>query len=157
MKHNRKPVIYVSGPLTLGDPILNTREALLDAEEIIAEGGIPIVPHMTILWHLLAPHDWQYWMDYDFGILKVVDATYRRPGKSNGGDLEVADTKEQGKPVFFDKESRKCWIEAWNLASRLEAEIEELEYLANVHDSFTTDLDKKRSELEQAILILEAA
>lgn len=118
MRFNRKPVIYVSGPLSTGDPILNTRKAVKEAEVIIEMGGIPIVPHTTIAWHMISPHEWQYWIDYDLELLNVCDALYRIPGESKGAELEVARMRELGKPVFDDPTNDMTdlvlWIMDWN-------------------------------------------
>ena len=118
MKHNRKPVVYVSGPLSLGDPILNTRRAVKEAEVIIEMGGVPIVPHVSISWQMISPHDWDYWISYDLDLLNVCDAIYRIPGESKGADLETARMSTLGKPVFADPTNDMTalvmWIQEWN-------------------------------------------
>lgn len=118
MRFNRKPVIYVSGPLSLGDPVINTRRAVKEAEVIREMGGVPIVPHMTIAWHLASPHEYDYWISYDLDLLNVCDAIYRIPGESKGADLEVARMRELGKPVFDDPDNHMTclvlWIQSWN-------------------------------------------
>ena len=43
--------IYVAAAYTKPDPILNTHKAFHCANEILRLGGIPIIPHLTLLWH----------------------------------------------------------------------------------------------------------
>ena len=50
----RRPRIYVAGPYTLGDSVLNVRAAILVADELWQLGYAPFIPHETMLWHLVA-------------------------------------------------------------------------------------------------------
>ena len=50
-------LVYISGPITLGDTIQNVRTALDYAEEVVRCGHTPIVPHLSVFWHYLHPHE----------------------------------------------------------------------------------------------------
>lgn len=92
--------VYVAGPYTLGDPVLNVRAACAAAEEIVRVGHTPFVPHLSHLWHLISPKPWEYWMDYDKAWLDKCDVVVRLPGESRGADLECARATSSGIPVM---------------------------------------------------------
>ena len=60
--HLRTKYIYLCGPYTLGDPVLNVRAMVAAAEAVVAAGHIPFVPLLDHLWHLASPHPWEYWI-----------------------------------------------------------------------------------------------
>lgn len=113
-----KPVIYIAGPYTMPDPAVNVREACLVAESIVGMGGMPMVPVLMHLWHLISPHGWQYWMNIDLALLEKADGLYRMAGESKGADMEVLQAHKLGVPVF-DKLSivgqwiRSGWPRKW--------------------------------------------
>ncbi len=92
-------VIYIAGPYTHPDPIVNTRAAVLAGEAVLAAGAIPVVPHLSMLWHLVSPHDVDWWYNYDLQLLARCDALLRLPGASTGADREVVEALKQSKPV----------------------------------------------------------
>ena len=92
--------VYIIAPYTHGDPVLNVRTAIQAAESLVTLGFVPFIPLLTHLWHLVSPHEYEYWMNYDFGWLIKCDAVLRLPGFSPGGDREEALAKELGIPVF---------------------------------------------------------
>lgn len=94
--------IFISGPYTNPDPVINTRNAILVAEQIIEKGHIPFIPHLNHLWHLVSPHNIDYWYGYDLDWLDVCDAILRLPGDSPGADTEVEYAISKGKKVFYD-------------------------------------------------------
>ncbi len=96
--------IYVAGPYTKDDPAVNTRNAILVGEEIVKMGHIPFIPHLTHFWHIIFPHEYQYWMDMDEKWLLRCDALFRMPGNSSGADIEVKKAKERGMPVYYSLE-----------------------------------------------------
>jgi len=93
-------IIYIIGPYTKGDTVINVRIAILAAEEILAKGHIPYIPHLTHFWHLLFPKPHQFWLDYDKNFIPFCDAAYRIPGESSGGDSEERDFIADGKPIY---------------------------------------------------------
>lgn len=81
--------IYVAGPYTKGDVAENVRNAIMVGNNLRALGHTPFIPHLTHFWHMIYPHDYQYWMDLDIEWLLECDAVFRIPGESKGADLEV--------------------------------------------------------------------
>ena len=107
-----KPMkIYVAGPYSRGDTIMNVRGAILAAEEIIKKGHVPYIPHLTAFWHLVAPHEYKFWLEYDFEWLDTCDALYRIPGESAGAELEVDFMRNLGRPVYEKLEDIPVWDE----------------------------------------------
>ncbi len=94
-------LVYIAGPYTLPDPVQNTHRTITVADELIFDGFIPYIPHLTLLWHLVSPRNVQFWYDYDYHMLKRCDALLRIEGESVGADKEVAWAKELGIPVFY--------------------------------------------------------
>lgn len=93
--------IYVAGPYTKGDVILNIRNAVYAGNFIAHRGHIPFIPHLTAFWHILTPHESiEFWYDYDLEWLKMCDALYRIEGESEGADREVDVAKSMGLPVY---------------------------------------------------------
>lgn len=92
--------VYVSGPYSGGDAVMNVRAAVMAAEDIAEAGGFPFVPHLSHLWHIIAPHPWEFWIKQDMEWVERCDAFYRIVGQSAGADLEEARARELGKPVF---------------------------------------------------------
>ena len=93
--------IYIGGPYSKGDTVLNVRNAVMAAEQVLRRGHIPYIPHLTMLWHFISPHEYQFWLDYDIEWLRLCDALLRLPGESSGADKEVALSEGLGKPVYY--------------------------------------------------------
>mgnify|MGYP001591394878 CR=1 FL=1 len=92
--------VYVAGPYTNGDSVLNVRAVCAAAERIIAAGHVPFVPHLYHLWHLIAPKEYQYWLDLDRAWLRKCEVMVRLPGHSPGADKEAEWAKEEGIAVI---------------------------------------------------------
>jgi len=97
-------LIYIAAPYTLFDPVQNTHRVIIVADELIFDGFIPYIPHLTLLWHLVSPRNAQFWYDYDYHLLKRCDAVLRILGDSVGADKEVELAKEWRIPVFYSIE-----------------------------------------------------
>ena len=93
--------IYIAGPYTNGDPVLNVRKAIEAGEQLIELGYTPFIPHLSHLWHLINPHEYDYWIKYDREWLERCDALLRLPGYSDGADDEESYAISLGKPVFY--------------------------------------------------------
>lgn len=93
--------IYIAGPYTRPDPILNTREAIKAAEALIDLGHIPYVPHLTMLWHLVSPHPIEFWYEYDKMWILDCNAVLRLPGASVGADSEVEAARIADLPIYY--------------------------------------------------------
>ena len=110
MEFHKRKLVYVAGPYTRPDPIENTHETILLAERLMRQETITaFVPHLTLLWHIVVPHDAEHWYAFDMAVLNRCDAVYRREGASTGADREVAFAIERLIPVFEDEESILQW------------------------------------------------
>jgi len=101
--------VYVSGPYTKGDTAINTKTAIDVCDKLLELGFAPFCPHLTHFWHIIHPHPWQTWMDYDMEFVKVCQCMLRIPGESKGGeskggDMEVARARALLVPVYFSIE-----------------------------------------------------
>lgn len=85
-----RPLLYVAGPYIRPDPVENTHRAIRVGEAIYdLTNWVPIVPHVTMLWHLVSPHEVDYWYEYDLHVLRRCQAVVRLPGASTGADREM--------------------------------------------------------------------
>lgn len=93
--------IYIAGPYTKPNPEWNTRFAIYTGDYVASLGHTVFIPHLTHYWHLVKPHEYEFWMKQDFEWLKMCDALLRIPGESAGADREVQLAKELGMPVYY--------------------------------------------------------
>lgn len=93
--------VYVAGPYSKGDVVLNVRNAVAAADSLLAAGHTPFIPHLTHFWHLVSPKSYEEWLHYDFKWVECCDALVRLPGDSPGADREVAYSKSLGIPVYL--------------------------------------------------------
>src|SRR5574343_1730456 len=93
-------MIYVAGPYTKPDPLENTRKAIDAWNTLVEAGAVPIVPHLTLLTHLVYPKSVEFWYEYDLHLLARCDYLLRLPGESAGADREVEFAKRAGIPIF---------------------------------------------------------
>lgn len=94
------PYVYISGPYSHPDPVANTHTAIAIADQLALAGFRVYVPHLTMLWHLLHPHDIEFWYEHDLAWLALCDALLRIPGESTGADGEVLYAERHGILVF---------------------------------------------------------
>ena len=108
--HVDRVLCYTAGPYVHPDCVENTNKTIHVAEELEATGLITAyVPHLSLLWHLVVPHDADFWYDYDLSILNRCDCLYRIPGKSSGADNEEAFATEHKIPIFSDLDELVGW------------------------------------------------
>ena len=93
--------IFIAGPYTTGDVASNVREAIEIADVLLSQDVIPFIPHLAHFWHLLCPHEYTVWTEYDIEWLKVCDGLLRMPGDSPGAENEIEKAKEFGIPVYY--------------------------------------------------------
>lgn len=93
--------VYIAGPITHGDRTLNLRTAILAADVVWRAKHFVFVPHLNDTYHLVAPHDYESWLAFDFAWLAKCDVLVRLPGISPGADREVVFATEHGIPVFY--------------------------------------------------------
>ena len=101
--------VYIAGPYTKGDVVINTRKAITMGEVLASYGFVPYIPHLTFFWHLVHPHEADFWYEYDFHWLDCCDCLIRIPGESEGADREMHRMINAGKPVFLDLVSLVEW------------------------------------------------
>ena len=94
--------IYIAGPYAHPDPVENSRKAIMAAESLVKMGHTPFVPHLTLMWHLVAPHDVEFWYRYDLIWLYHCEGVLRLPGKSKGADNEVEFAIAEDIPVYYN-------------------------------------------------------
>lgn len=93
--------VYVAGPYSQGDVAVNVREAIYAGNHIAHRGHIPFIPHLTHFWHMIAPHEYKFWLEQDMEWLKACDVVLRLPGESSGADKEVKYAQEHGMEVYY--------------------------------------------------------
>lgn len=84
-----KLAVYIAGPYTKGDVVMNIRKAVEAADVLANVGCAPFIPHLSHLWHTISPHDYEFWLDQDMQWLERCDVLLRLPGESAGADREV--------------------------------------------------------------------
>jgi Domain of unknown function (DUF4406) len=105
-----RPLVYVAGPYVRPDPVDNTNKTIKFADRLHRTGKVTcVVPHLTLLWHVVAPHEPDYWYDLDLATLARCDALFRLPGDSTGADREVEFAGERGIPVFYSETDLLYW------------------------------------------------
>lgn len=111
--HVDRPLCYVAGPYVFPDPVENTNLTINLADRLDASGVLTAcVPHLSLLWHIVCPHDADFWYDYDLALLHRCDCLLRIPGKSTGADNEVAFAEAHSIPVFYDVDELIEWASA---------------------------------------------
>jgi hypothetical protein len=96
--------VYVAGPYTKPDPVINTKAAVEAGDHLLRLGYVPFIPHLTLMWHMLRPHEYQDWLDYDNEWVKLCNAVLRLPGESSGADGEEELARALEIPVFYSIE-----------------------------------------------------
>lgn len=106
-KWAKQPLIYLAGPYTRPDPVQNTSHAITVAKflEDMYDVAV-IVPHLSLLSHLVHPRDIDHWYAYDLQILHRCDALVRMPGDSTGADMEVSFAIAANIPVFMTDDKK---------------------------------------------------
>ena len=107
-----RPLVYLAGPYTNPDPVHNTHNTIKHATRLYESGlYVPVVPHLSLLWHLVEPRPIDFWYQYDLAILARCDAVYRLQGPSVGADAEVKAAIAAHIPVFY--EPHEELLEEW--------------------------------------------
>lgn len=93
-------IVYISSPYSKGDISENIRRVCLAGDEILKKGHTPLIPHLSLIWHLISPKSWDIWLEIDLTLLSVCDALLRLDGDSTGADLEVKEAERLCLPVY---------------------------------------------------------
>jgi nucleoside 2-deoxyribosyltransferase len=94
------PMVYVAAPYTQPDPVQNTHAVIKIADALLDAGFTPLIPHLTLAWHLVSPKPYSTWLTYDRHLLARCDVLLRVPGYSHGATQECAFADEMGIPVI---------------------------------------------------------
>ena len=117
-----RPMIYVAGPISKGDMSTNIRTALETARKLWDMGYVPFVPQLSFFWHTIFPQDAEervhvkrdgslnFWMAYDFEIIRRCEVLFRLPGQSTGADMEELKCLEWDIPIVRSLDEAKEWI-----------------------------------------------
>lgn len=96
-----RPLIYIAGPYTNPDPVENTHDTIKVADRLVDSGKVtPVVPHVSLLWHLVTPRPAEFWYEYDYALLVKCDGVLWLPGESSGARAEVELAQSLQIPVF---------------------------------------------------------
>jgi hypothetical protein len=96
--------IYIAGPLhTSGNPDRNVRKAIMVADQVVACGHVPFIPHLNVLWNMVTEVEYrtEQWLSYDKAWLLQCHLVIRLPGDFLGADEEVGWATKLGLPVLY--------------------------------------------------------
>jgi len=94
------PLIYIAAPYTQPDPVQNTHTVIRIADALLDAGFTPLIPHLTLAWHLVSPKPYASWLAYDRHLLARCDVLLRVPGYSHGATQECTFADELAIPVL---------------------------------------------------------
>ncbi len=92
--------IYLAGPYSNGDNIVNVRNIIDAADQLALAGYAVYVPHLNFAWHLVHPHGWEFWIKHDLEWLPTCDYLVRLPGDSPGCEIELRKARDLKIPLI---------------------------------------------------------
>jgi len=105
----RRLRVYISGPITKGDRVVNFAQACKAQQRLILHGFAPLNPMLT----MMHPAAWSIshddWIAVDLPWVEAADAVLRLPGKSSGADQECSCAMECAIPIFRTIAELLCW------------------------------------------------
>lgn len=112
----KRPLLYIAGPYTNPDPVINTHFAAKFASAIFERTEwVPVLPHPTLVWHMVTPRPIDFWYDLDLHHMVRCDAVTRLPGASSGADNELRVAAEEGMTIVpfesFSEEIQAAWLD----------------------------------------------
>ncbi len=96
--------VYVAGPITQGDTLLNIRNGIKAGTALVRCGYVPYIPFNDFIQYMLDPEvlDYETILKQDLAWIERCDALLRLPGESPGADREVAHAIKHGLLVTTD-------------------------------------------------------
>lgn len=76
----RPTIVYLAGPYSKGDVMMNMRAAMNTARTLMDRGFVVFLPHLSGFQHLVDPRPYDDWLDYDYKVILCCDVLYRMPG-----------------------------------------------------------------------------
>lgn len=113
----KRKLVYVAGPYTHPDPVENTHRAAKVAMAIYEHSDmVPMVPHLSLLWHAICPRTADFWYEIDLDQMAHCQAIVRLPGSSTGADREMEVAADMGLEVIdfhsLPLSARQAWLTA---------------------------------------------
>jgi hypothetical protein len=102
---NKRTLVFISSPYTLGDVAVNVRRQIDIKAELEQAGFLVFAPLMSHFEHLIHPREYNKWLDIDFQWILRSDCILRLDGVSAGSDLECKFALDNGIMVFYSKQS----------------------------------------------------
>lgn len=96
--------VYIASPYSIGDVAVNVRESLLMADKLESLGYMVYAPLLSHFRHMIAPHEYEYWLERDKEWLLKCDCVLRMPGQSMGANTECWFANDNNIPVFLSIE-----------------------------------------------------
>lgn len=123
----RDILVYIAGPISKGNLYENIKQACAAGIALMKARIAVIVPHLTCYmghrlvaaWNAMgavpevlpAGTAHEDWYNMDLVIVRRCCAVLRLPGESTGADLEVAEARKHGIPVFGSVAEVIAWSE----------------------------------------------
>jgi len=101
-----RKLIYLAGPMALGNMADNIGKAWTAAERLRDAGFTPITPQDNFFGSIVGKRrSHAEWLDIDKPLVLASAAVLRLPGESKGADMEVEWATAAGIPVFYNVET----------------------------------------------------
>lgn len=110
MNIDPKPLVYIAGPYTAGDPVANTAAACEVADRLTDSGLVRcVVPHLSLLQHFRRVREHKHWVELGCAIVERCDAVFRIRGSSEGAFAECQHAIDRQIPVYTNERSLLAW------------------------------------------------
>jgi len=130
--------VYISGPITLGNPVTNFAQADEAMAELMELGYAPLNPMLSMKSGYANDFPWQTWIDGCLAWVQVADAILRLPGESRGAEIECAAAVNCGIPVFTEIAQLELWRRTAVIPRSIEATADGSTISAEMLDSLGT-------------------
>lgn len=122
--------VYIAGPISKGDLAHNVNQATAAFITLAKAGFAPMCPHWSVYSKPVevsptggsvycfatkaGNHEMSHadWLGVDLPWVASADALVRLPGESTGADMEVAQARANGIPVFDSVDAVVAWANA---------------------------------------------